>query len=64
MLAKHMLALNAALGTIITYQIIHVIGCTFGANYIHATCQFLKIKESELARKVSYFLPNIRLPII
>lgn len=56
MLAKHMLALNAALGTITTYQIIHVIGCTSEAHYICVAHKFLKIKESELTRRVSYFL--------
>lgn len=56
-----MLALNAGLGTISTYHITHVIGFIFGAHYVSAI-QFLKIKESELARKVNYFYQIYALP--
>lgn len=49
MLAKHTLSLNAALGIITTYQIIHVSGSAFGAHWICVAQKFLKIKKFELA---------------
>lgn len=51
-----MLVLNVALGTTTIWHIIHVNQCAFGENWVCAACKFLK--ESELARKVSYFLPS------